>query len=195
MGFWTLLVLAVGLSFDSFAASVSVGTCSVDAKRWKRIRFALILAFFQGLMPLLGWIIGEGVHGMISQVDHWIAFGLLFVLGLKMIFDAFESDPVKCNDPLRLGKNLLMGLATSIDALATGMALAMIRIRLVEEASQWMNILLAVGVIFLVTFVFSALGLYTGKKSGVRFGNRAQIAGGIILILIGAKILFEHLSA
>lgn len=195
MDFWTLLILAVGLSFDSFAASVSVGTCSAGARRWKMIRFALILAFFQGAMPLAGWIIGARVHGMISQVDHWIAFGLLFVLGLKMIVDTFDSrrQAVQCKDELRLKKSFLIGLATSIDALATGMALAMVRIRLAEGASQWTNILLAVCIIAVVTFGFSAAGLYAGKKSGARFGDRAQVAGGAILILIGTKILFEHL--
>lgn len=193
MSLLLIFLLAVGLCFDSFAVSLGTGTICQHFG-WRSVRFALILGVMQAIMPFIGWFaIGE-FHSHVAAFDHWIAFVLLAFLGGKMIISGFQAKEEKtdCN-PLSLSKALLMGIATSIDALIAGVALALVKIEIVD-GSQLLNIVIAIGVIFIVTFIASAIGLLAGRGVGKRLGARAEIIGGVILVLIGGKVLIEHLN-
>jgi putative Mn2+ efflux pump MntP len=140
-----VILIAVGLSFDTFAVSVSSGLCIRDIKYLQAVRIALVLAFFQTLMPLTGWIGGTQVEKYLSHLDHWIAFGLLTILGLKMVFESFTNENEKKLNPLIPKVLIIMALATSTDALVVGISLAFIQT----------NILFAVLIIGFVTFMFA----------------------------------------
>jgi len=194
MNLLTVFILAIGLCFDSFAVSLSSGMARCEDHRRQYLRFALILALFQGVMPLVGWFLAAGFQQYIVQYDHWIAFVLLALLGIKMIRDSLkqEASPEDCR-AFDLKHTLLLGLATSIDALITGMAMALVSVAIFRTATQWQNMLGAAGIIFAVTWVACLVGLVLGKKAGRKMGKKTEIAGGIILICIGLKILLEHL--
>jgi len=181
----TLIIIALGLSFDSFAVSVCSGLslCKKHIKLKDTLKIAGSLAFFQALMPLIGWILGNTVKDLIEDYDHWVAFGLLMILGLKMIYESRKSSVSKIKKPTQWRVLIPMSLATSIDALAVGITFAF----LVQ------NMLVPVTVIGLITFGVSLTGLYMGRKMGTRLASKAEIFGGIILIGIGIKILIEHL--
>lgn len=193
-----LLGIAVGLCFDSFAVSVSGGLSSCGV-RWRLgFRFAAILGVCQGLFPFLGWVVGRAVYKIdfVGHFDHWIAFVLLTLVGAKMIVDSLaghDDSGVPCS-MFSLRKSMILGIATSIDALITGFALAMVHITVID-ASPMANILISVLIIGIITFVASVSGLYIGRHAGKRLdiGSKATIVGGIILIIIGLKILVEHL--
>lgn len=181
----TVFLLAIGLSFDTFAVSVSSGVILPQIRFRQAIKIAIVLALFQGVMPIIGWAIGSGFKQYIEQIDHWVAFLILLVLGSKMIYESFSDDPDKpASNPLELKNRISIAFATSIDALIIGFGLSIIHLGIIESAT----------IIGIVTFIVSMLGLLFGKKIGIRFGKRMEILGGIILILIGAKILFEHLG-
>jgi putative Mn2+ efflux pump MntP len=183
MGIITILLLAIGLSFDTFAVSVSSGLILRKINFFNAMKIAFVLAFFQGLMPLLGWLIGSGVKKYMMAYDHWIAFMLLSVLGIKMIYESFREDKDRIpTNPMRLSVMVSMAVATSIDALIVGLSFAFFEI----------NIFLTVFLIGSVTFIASMLGILFGKKAGAQLGQKMEIAGGIILIAIGLKILIEH---
>lgn len=180
-----LLILALGLSMDSFAVSLSSGVALKPFKFMKVAKIALYLAFFQALMPIIGWFLGVGFVDFIQSVDHWIAFALLLFLGGKMVYDAIseEDDEEKCCfNPTKISTLIQMGIATSIDALAVGVSFAFLDIDLHQAAA----------IIFLVTFLACVLGCYIGKLFGTRWKRPATLLGGVILIAIGAKILLEH---
>ena len=183
MGFTELLMIAVGLSMDAFAVSI----CKGLSLRRLRVRHALLAGLyfggFQALMPLLGWALGVRFRVFIERVDHWIAFFLLLVIGLSMIREALGRAEEQ-NDDFSVKTMLLLAVATSIDALAVGVTFAFLQV----------HILPAVGLIGVTTFLLSALGIYVGKVFGARFRAGAELAGGLILILIGTKILLEHLG-
>lgn len=180
----TLLLIGIGLSFDSFAASITSGVAKNKIRFWQATRIAFSLAFFQALMPVLGWLVGIRILHLIQTIDHWIAFGLLLILGLKMIWESLQkSEEEKNFDPLNLLVLLGMSLATSIDAFVVGISFGFLKV----------NILLATFVIGSITFIISMLGILFGKKTGSRFGKKMEIVGGLILIGIGTKILIEHL--
>lgn len=184
----TLLLLAFGLSFDSFAVSVSSGMILPGIRFFKACIFAFSLAFFQGLMPVLGWYAGLTVRDELAFIDHWIAFGLLGILGIKMILESLKAEEHKNNfNPLKPSVLLAMSLATSIDALIVGVSFAFIQ----NPDSE--TIILPVLIIGSVTFIVSMLGILFGKKAGTRLGKRMEMLGGVILIAIGFKILVEHL--
>ncbi|MCU0371512.1 MAG: manganese efflux pump MntP family protein [Bacteroidales bacterium] len=184
MGTITLLLIAVGLSFDTFAVSVSTGLTVSRIRFRTAVRVACILAFFQAVMPLIGWIAGELVAERIARFDHWIAFGLLFILGAKMIYESFREEDMNSNtDPLRFGSLVMMAIATSIDALVVGVSFAF-----VDQNIYW-----SIAVIGCITFLVAMLGMLFGKMVGGRLGKRMEIVGGLILIGIGIKILVEHL--
>ncbi|MEG1463624.1 MAG: manganese efflux pump [Mucinivorans sp.] len=201
MTLYLIVFLALGLCFDSFAVSLSAGMGCPCWKRWRGVRFAMILALMQGLMPLVGWFLAFKFKDLISFWDHWIAFFLLLFLGGKMILGAIKERkaiqndcvPAPKPDPFRLGNSFVLGLATSIDACAAGVALAFISIDIVDS-SQLINVLCAVAVIGIVTFIASLLGLILGRGSQGKLGSVSEIVGGIILIAIGIKVLVEHLS-
>lgn len=149
-------------------------------------------------MPLIGWAVATNFRTVIEAYDHWIAFVLLLFLGGKMIWESFdgdEEDQFKKGNPFALGRNVMLGVATSIDALVAGIAIALLPLTVIPSDSQLLNMLVAVFIIALVTFISSVTGLYLGRRSRGRMGARAELIGGIILILIGVKVLVEHLSA
>lgn len=184
MEIFTVILLAIGLSFDSFAVSVCSGLNLPHIRFVQAAKIAIFLALFQAVMPLIGWLIGTSMKSMIEPVDHWIAFGLLSLIGGKMIIESFLSSEVReIKNPLHIKVILTLSLATSIDALAVGFSFA----------AFWEKILIAVFIIGAVTFIASMLGILLGKKTGPSFNKYAEILGGLILIVIGLKILIEHL--
>lgn len=185
MDFTFILLLAVGLCFDSFAVSVSTGLAVPHLTFRSASRVALVLGFFQGAMPLIGYFFGRQVEPLIGGWDHWIAFGLLTLLGLKMIRESFlEPDHTDdSRNPLAWRVLIWMAIATSIDALAVGFSFAFLQV----------SLLTAVLTIGFVTYLAAMLGMLAGKSTGPRLGKRMEIVGGLILIGIGMKILVEHL--
>lgn len=184
MGLMELFLIAVGLSMDAFAVAVCKG---LGMKRLDLRRAGLVALFFggfQGLMPLLGWILGSQFEQYIVSIDHWIAFGLLGYIGGKMIWDAFHDDGCECCDNFSIKDLFIMAIATSIDALAVGITFAFLRVKIGP----------AVAFIGSITFTLSFLGVWVGHKFGSKFKNKATLAGGVILCLIGLKILLEHLG-
>ncbi|MDD3108594.1 MAG: manganese efflux pump [Alistipes sp.] len=197
MGFLEILLLGVGLSLDTFAVSLTLGCvsgCQVTvSQKW---RFLIVIGIFHFLMILFGWFLGENVSRLISSVDHWIAFGLLAVVGGKMIQEGCSTkgeQPSGCS-LLSLRNTMMLGVALSIDALISGFSLGLVRVSLFE-GSVVGNILLAALLIGLCAFVISAIALRIGAKVSSRLGSKAEIFGGIILIGIGAKVLIEHLCS
>jgi len=179
-----VIFLAIGLSFDSFAVSVCSGLNLPQIRFHQAAKIALFLALFQGLMPLLGWMIGNSMKSLIEPIDHWLAFGLLTLIGGKMITESFiNSEDREIKNPLLIRVILMLSLATSIDALAVGFSFA----TLLDK------ILFAALIIGMVTFVASMLGILLGKKTGPRINRYAEITGGLIRIFIGFKILIEHM--
>ncbi|MGE5355071.1 MAG: manganese efflux pump MntP family protein [Deltaproteobacteria bacterium] len=178
-----VILIAVGLSFDTFAVSVSSGLCIKDIKFLQAVRVAIVLAVFQAIMPLIGWLGGIQIEKYLSRFDHWIAFGLLSVLGIKMIIESLKNEENKKLNPLIPKVLILMALATSIDAFVVGLSFAFIRT----------NILLAAIIIGFVTFIFSMIGMLAGKKISGKFGTKMEILGGLILIGIGIKVLLSHI--
>ena len=196
MDFITLFLFAVGLCFDSFAVSLSCGMSCCACTRRRLFRFAAVLGLSQGLMPLIGWAVATNFRTVIEAYDHWIAFALLLFLGGKMIWESFgeEDDEHLKGNPFALGRNVMLGVATSIDALVAGIAMALLPLTIIPVESQLLNMLVAVVVIALVTLVSSLTGLYMWRRSRGRLGERAELIGGVILILIGVKVLVEHLA-
>jgi putative Mn2+ efflux pump MntP len=185
MGIISILLIAIGLNFDSLAVSISAGLVVNHIRFKQAIKIAFVFAFFQGLMPFIGWVIGSQIKSLINDCDHWIAFILLFLIGAKMVYESLKKDEDKKQfNPLKLLVMVSMAIATSIDALIVGVSFAFVDV----------NILLSVFVIGALTFIVAMTGLFIGKKVGYLFGKRMEIIGGIILIGIGAKILLEHLG-
>ena len=178
-----LLLIAVGLSMDAFAVSV----CKGLSVRRLSLRHALLAGLwfggFQFLMPVLGWLVGYRFEALIASVDHWIAFVLLGLIGANMIKESF-AEGEKLDDDFGVRPMLLLAVATSIDALAVGVTFAFLEVRILPAAS----------LIGVTTFVLSAAGIWIGHVFGKRFKAKAERLGGVILILIGLKILLEHLG-
>ena len=190
MGFVELVLVAVGLSMDACAVSVCKGLSMRKVNYRHALVIALFFGGFQALMPLIGWLLGTQFESYITSVDHWIAFALLAFIGGKMLRDALrgegdaEEGTEASGERLDLKELTMLAVATSIDALAVGITLAFLRVDIVSSV-------LCIGVI---TFALSFLGVVFGNRLGSAFERRAQIAGGIVLICIGAKILLEHLG-
>ena len=182
MSIGELLVLAVGLSMDAFAVSVCKGLCTRKVDWKKSLCCGLWFGSFQAGMPVVGYFLGSAFRDFVEAFDHWIAFGLLLLIGANMIREAFSDDEV--NDDFGIKTMLPLAVATAIDALAVGISFAMSDVKIVSS----------VILIGLVTFVLSAVGVFLGHKVGDRFGRTARIFGGAILILIGTKILLEDLA-
>ncbi len=187
MGFLELLLLAVGLSMDAFAVSLCKGLSMKKANLKASAVCGIWFGGFQALMPLIGYFLGTMFADAIVSVDHWIAFGLLTLIGINMLKEAFskEESCEDCNADLSVKTMFIMAVATSIDALAVGISLAM---------AGNVNIFAAVALIGITTFLLSGVGGKIGNIFGSRFEKPAQIAGGVILILLGTKILLEHLG-
>jgi len=175
-------MIAIGLSMDAFAVSIAKGISLQRNRRRSAILLASLFGGFQALMPVVGWLAGLGLKDMIMEIDHWIAFGLLGFIGAKMIYDSTKSEGVLEED-ITLSLALVLAVATSIDALMVGLGFAFLEI----------PILIPILIIGTVTFVLSYLGFMFGSRMGAIFGRRVKILGGIILILIGIRILAEHM--
>ena len=192
MGFVELFLLAVGLSMDAFAVSVCKGLSVKKAGLKESVVCGGWFGGFQALMPLIGYFLGTLFAGAIEAFDHWIAFGLLVIIGINMLKEAFEKECECCdkNADFSVKTMFVMAIATSIDALAVGISLAMAGTPITGEGSIFIAVLL----IGITTFLLSGIGVKIGNVFGNRFEKKAQVAGGVILILLGVKILLEHLG-
>ena len=184
MTFIELLLIAIGLSMDAFSVSICKGLTTKKFSWRMALVCGLWFGFFQALMPIVGYFLGAQFQEMIEAYDHWIAFGLLFLIGANMIREAVWGKEESQDGSLGFKTMLLLAIATSIDALAVGVSFACIRVKL------WSSVI----VIGLTTFAFSVLGVKIGNVFGSKYEKSAGIIGGIILILIGLKILLEHLG-
>lgn len=184
MNLFELFLLAIGLSMDAFAVSICKGLSMKKSTVGKCSLVGFYFGFFQGAMPVLGYILGVQFRGYITSIDHWIAFILLGLIGANMIKEALDKNDECCNGSLDFRTMIMLGIATSIDALAVGITFAFLNV----------NILTAASFIGIVTFVCSFLGVKIGSIFGAKFRSKAGLAGGIILILMGSKILLEHLG-
>jgi len=183
-----LLLIGVGLSMDAFAVAICQGLC-MRKLNWRHASvIALFFGGFQALMPLIGWFLGSQFAGYIQSIDHWVAFALLLLIGGNMVREALspEEEETTCavDSRLDLRQLTLMAVATSIDALAVGVTFAFLEVL----------ILPAISIIGCTTFCLSLVGVAVGHVFGARYKKRAELTGGIILILLGAKILLEHLG-
>ena len=186
MSFFTLLVVAVGVSADAFAVSLTQGVGLRRRVHRDALLIALLFGTFQALMPLIGWVLGAQFSAFIAPADHWVAFALLLVIGGKMLWEAFRpdtDDPAPAERRGRTRRLVLLAIATSIDALAVGLSFAFLDVA----------ILPAVAVIGVVTAALAYVGVLFGHRVGTRFQKPAEILGGLVLIGIGVKILAEHL--
>ncbi|HPZ07826.1 MAG TPA: manganese efflux pump MntP family protein [Candidatus Eremiobacteraeota bacterium] len=184
MDLFSLLFIAFALAMDAFAVAISTGIILKQITFRQFFRLSFHFGFFQFLMPVIGWLAGLTVQEIIRSYDHWIAFLLLLFIGIKMIYEAFHEEYEDKNPDPTKGLNLVvLSVATSIDALAVGFSLALLRIDI------WFPSLL----IGIVAMIMTFLGMNLGKKVGLFFGKRISIMGGIILCIIGIKILISHI--
>jgi putative Mn2+ efflux pump MntP len=182
----TIVVIAVGLAMDAFAVSIANGMNNKNNRRRSALLTAVFFGGFQMLMPIIGWGVGLTFAGLIEGLDHWVAFGLLAFIGAKMIYEGTKKEKEqKIHNDLKLHSLLILAVATSIDALMVGFSFAFLQT----------SIALPIVVIGSVTFALSFVGFYFGCGLGKVFGHRVEILGGGVLILIGLKILTEHLLA
>lgn len=186
MGFVELFLIAVGLSMDAFAVSVCKGLGMQRLNMGQAVVIALFFGGFQALMPVIGWAVGAQFAHFVSTYAHWIAFALLAFVGGKMLWDAFHEDEGEDAGPfkLELGDLLMLAIATSIDALAVGVSFAFLDVAIAPSAA----------LIGVTTFVLSLVGVAVGHQFGSRWEKPATIVGGIVLILIGVKVLLEGLG-
>lgn len=189
MSIFELFLIAVGLSMDAFAVAICKGLSMRKMNYRHAAVIALFFGGFQALMPLIGWVLGKQFERYITSVDHWIAFILLAIIGMNMIREALGKDDEEeekgCQgDRLDLKELLMMAIATSIDDLAVGVTFAFLQVSIVP----------AVSLIGITTFVLSLIGVSLGRVFGAKFKSKAEFLGGAILILIGVKILLEHLG-
>lgn len=184
MGVIELIVLSIGLAMDAFAVAVCKGL-SMPKMNWKK---ACIIGgyfgIFQALMPAIGFLLGVKFQEKIQSVDHWVAFILLGVIGLNMLKEAISKETETSNDSIKFKDMLVLAIATSIDALAVGITFAFLKV----------NVCIAISLIGIITFIISVLGVKIGNVFGSKYEKKAELAGGLILILLGIKILLEHLG-
>ena len=179
-----LFLIAVGLSMDAFAVSVCKGLSVRKAEPRHSLIVGAYFGGFQALMPALGYVLGRQFESLITSVDHWIAFVLLGIIGGNMIREALKGDAEEMDDSFTFRTMLPLAIATSIDALAMGVTFAFLQVQIVPAV-------LFIGVI---TFVLSAIGLKVGNVFGAKYKSRAELFGGVVLVLMGVKILLEHLG-
>jgi len=180
----TILLIAIALAMDSFSVAITKGFTSTKTKMLSEaLKIGFFFGTFQAIMPIIGWLAGLGITDLVSNSDHWIAFGLLTIIGARMIYESVTSESKKIASSSSLKVLVMLSIATSIDALAVGLSLSFL-----EE-----TILVPAIVIGVTTFSLSFLGSYIGKKLG-NHSERIGVLGGLILILIGVRILLEHLG-
>lgn len=187
MSLWTTALIALGLAMDAFAVSIASGLAVPRLTGRHVFRMAFHFGLFQALMPVLGWYAGATVARFLAAWDHWIALGLLGFIGGKMLVEAWRGgeDDKACADPTRGARLVTLSVATSIDAFAVGLSLAMLDVSIWTPAA----------VIGVVTATLSALGIVFGSRLGCAWGRRAQIVGGLVLVGIGVRIVVSHLAA
>lgn len=183
MDLLTLLTLAVGLAMDAFAVSICKGLAMREKVLKKGIIVGLWFGGFQALMPTIGFFLGTQFKDQIISIDHWIAFVLLGLIGINMVKEALSNDEEQADDSIAVKEMFMLAVATSIDALAVGITFAFLNVHIVSASSM-------IGV---CTFLISFVGVKIGNIFGTKYKSKAELAGGIILILLGFKILFEHL--
>ena len=184
MQIWEIIGIAIGLSMDAFAVSVCKGMSVKDVKLSHMMIAGLYFGGFQALMPFLGYLLGEQFESLITSIDHWIAFVLLCIIGINMIREAVSKKEEQLNNSFGFKAMIVLAIATSIDALAVGITFAFLQV----------DILTAILIIGITTFILSAIGVKIGNAFGSKFKKKAELFGGIVLILIGTKILLEHLG-
>ena len=182
MGFFELLLISVGLAMDAFAVSVGKGMTVKRVRPYHALNAGAWFGAFQALMPIIGYFVGRSFADYVVSVDHWIAFGLLSLIGANMIRETICGDDEEQDGDFGIRTMLVMAIATSIDALAVGISMAFLHV----------NVWISATVIGVVTFAISTAGVYLGASFGSRLGTKAGIVGGVILIVIGIKILVEH---
>lgn len=187
MSIWELFVIAVGLSMDAFAVSVCKGLSAGRVRLGHALTAGIWFGGFQALMPFLGWLLGSRFQSFISSVDHWIAFLLLGLIGLNMVRESRSQEAEEVGASFAPKAMLPLAVATSVDALTVGITFAFLQL-------DQMDILWAVSLIGVTTFLLSAIGVKAGGIVGERGKSRAELAGGLVLILMGCKILVEHLG-
>lgn len=185
MGILEILLISIGLAMDAFAVSVCKGL-SMKKMNWKKaIIIALYFGIFQAIMPVIGYFFGVSFQGLVTKIDHWIILGILAFIGGNMIKESFDKEKTEANDNIDIKTMTLLAIATSIDALAVGITFAFFKIKL-------LSVVTLIGVI---TFILCIFGVKIGNKFGTKYERKAELVGGIILILIGLKILLEHLGS
>lgn len=184
MGILEIILIGIGLSMDAFAVSICKGL-SMKKINWKKV-FIIggYFGVFQAIMPIIGYFLGTTFESFVTQIDHWIAFILLAIIGANMIRESFNEECDNCNDRVDFKTMIVLAIATSIDALAIGITFAFFEV----------NLLVTTLIIGIITFIICLLGTIIGNKFGSKYGSKAELVGGIILILIGIKILLEHLG-
>ena len=183
MGLLEVALIAIGLAMDAFAVSICKGL-SMKKMSWKKaLIVGMYFGIFQGIMPIIGYFLGSTFETLVTQIDHWIAFILLTLIGANMLKEAVEKECEGCNDSVDFKTMIMLAIATSIDALAVGISFAFLKT----------NIILSALVIGIITFAICVIGVKIGNKFGDKYEKKAEITGGIILIIMGVKILLEHL--
>lgn len=189
MSIVTIILVGLALSMDACAVSLATGVAMCKIRIRPALRMAFSFGFFQAIMPILGWSVGQKAVKLIEKYDHWVAFSLLFIVGIKMIYEALKKNEGeekilrKTYKPLTIPLLLTLSLATSIDAAAVGLSLSFLNVNIIEPAI----------IIGIITFCVSLSGIFLGCKIGDFFGSKIEIVGGIILVGIGIKILIEHI--
>ena len=185
MDLLSIILISIGLAMDAFAVSVCKGLSMKKLEVKKVIIIGLYFGIFQGMMPLIGYLLGVNFTDLVESIDHWIAFILLGFVGGKMIKEALSKEEGCANDSVAFKEMVVLAIATSIDALAVGITFAFL-----QTSYVWVSFLL----IGIITFILSICGACIGNKFGCRYEKKAEFAGGLILILLGVKILLEHLG-
>lgn len=184
MSLLTLFITAVGLSMDAFAVAICKGLAMKKLSWKKALIIGLWFGGFQALMPTIGYLLGTRFESYVTAIDHWIAFVLLALIGANMVKESFSKEEESSNDAIDFKTMFLLAIATSIDALAVGVTYAFLQVRIVP----------AVSFIGVITFTLSIVGVKIGNVFGLKYKSKAELTGGIILIVMGIKILLEHLG-
>ncbi len=184
MSIFGIIILSIGLGMDAFAISVCKGISFKKGNLKKSVIVATYMGVFQAIMPVLGYYLGISFADKITSIDHWLAFALLFVIGVKMIKEALNKDIEVVNDNVDFKEMIVLAIATSIDALAVGITFAFLNV----------NLWFAITLIGSITFILSLIGTKIGIIFGNKYEKKAELLGGIILILLGIKIVLEHLN-
>lgn len=184
MGTFELILIAVALAMDAFAVSICKGLSMREMNYRKSVIISLYFGEFQGIMPVIGYLLGSTFKNTITEIDHWIAFILLTIIGLNMIKEAITKDQEEKDDRTDIKVMLPLSIATSIDALTVGITFSFLKV----------NILKAFLIISITTLLISFLGVKIGNKFGGKYKEKSELVGGLILIMMGIKILFDHLK-